>query len=94
LNRDTIPGCGCSSGYYDDLVSADCKKCNSKCGECSSFDTCITCATNEEGRTSASKGCKCKSGYFNDNGYCSKCDSKCLSCENKADYCIVCAFGL
>ena len=84
----------CESGYflYNENGDPHCAKCPSGCAECSSADSCNTCA---DGLVKKEGVCveSCGEGYSAENGICvQNCPANCDSCTS-ADSCDTCSNG-
>jgi len=74
----------CSEGFYFDIISLECKKCNSNCFTCSqAAEKCTSC---RDFNFLFNFRCEltCPEGYFKDKNYkvCKKCESTCKSCTD------------
>ena len=75
---------GATSGTCNDL-------CPTHCGECSTSDTCTSCAATYVSNNTG--GCVCPSGQYDSGTTCQSCNSSCSGCSGSSTECLNCAQG-
>ncbi|CAD8145055.1 unnamed protein product [Paramecium pentaurelia] len=82
--------CTCQIGYYDDNINQQCQKCRQECESCLDANICTYCKLGTNLIT-LPYCMNCNTGFYYDNGMCSKCDPSCLSCfGNGKSQCLSC----
>ncbi|CAK81878.1 unnamed protein product (macronuclear) [Paramecium tetraurelia] len=85
--------CSCQTGYYDDNVDQQCQKCKQECETCLDATSCTQCKLGSN--LIILPNCmNCNTGFYYQNGICSKCDPKCIACfgSSKSE-CLSCSTG-
>ncbi|CAD8076322.1 unnamed protein product [Paramecium sonneborni] len=82
--------CSCYIGYYDDNLNQQCQKCKQECEQCLNAYSCTQCKQGTN--LIILPNCmNCNTGFYYDNGICSKCNLNCLTCfGNEKSQCLSC----
>lgn len=87
--------CECLEGYYDNLITELCYKCDAKCLTCSAYSTCLSCdPALKRYFVPGTNDCKCLDGFYEDGVtfLCMPCHYSCQTCTDGV-ICATCVVG-